>query len=36
LSPELASRMRGEVIVSYFEAPEAGGGLISQVRAVLP
>lgn len=36
LSAELASRMRGEVIVSYFEAPEAGGGLISQVRAVLP
>lgn len=36
LSPELAARLRGEVIVSYFEAPEAGGGLISQVRAVLP
>lgn len=36
LSPELAVQLRGEVIVSYFEAPEAGGGLISQVRAVLP
>lgn len=36
LSPELAAQLRGEVVVSYFEAPEAGGGLIAQVRAVLP
>ena len=36
LSPEIAAQLRGEVVVSYFEAPEAGGGLISQVRAVLP
>lgn len=36
LSPELAAQVRGEVVISYYEAPEAGGGLISQVRAVLP
>lgn len=36
LSPEVAAKMRGEVVVSYYEAPEAGGGLISQVRSVLP
>lgn len=36
LSPEVAAQIRGEIIISYFEAPEAGGGLISQVRAVLP
>lgn len=36
LSPELVAQLRGEVVVSYYEAAEAGGGLISQVRAVLP
>lgn len=36
LPPEVAAQMKGEVVVSYYEAPEAGGGLISQVRAVLP
>ena len=36
LSPELAAQVRGDIIISYYEAPEAGGGLISQVRAVLP
>jgi hypothetical protein len=36
LPPEAAAKMQGEIIVSYYEAPEAGGGLISQVRAVLP
>lgn len=36
LKPEEAAKMHGEIIVSYYEAPEAGGGLISQVRAVLP
>lgn len=36
LAPEIAAQLRGEVIISYFEAPEAGGGLISQVRSVLP
>lgn len=36
LSPELAAQMHGEVVISYYEAPEAGGGLISQVRSVLP
>ena len=35
LTPELAAQLRGEVVISYFEAPEAGGGLISQVRSVL-
>lgn len=36
IPPEVAAQMRGEVIVSYYEAAEAGGGLISQVRQVLP
>jgi P pilus assembly chaperone PapD len=36
LSPEVAAKMRGEVVISYYEAPEAGGGLIAQVRQVLP
>lgn len=36
LSPEIAAKTQGEIIISYYEAPEAGGGLISQVRAVLP
>lgn len=36
LSAELAAEMRGEIIVSYYEARDAGGGLISQVRSVLP
>ncbi len=36
LSAELAGKVRGEIVISYYEAPEAGGGLISQVRTVLP
>lgn len=36
LSPELAAKVRGNITVSYYEAPEAGGGLIAQVRTVLP
>ncbi len=32
----LADKMHGDIVISYFEAPEAGGGLISQVRSVLP
>lgn len=36
LAPDVAAKMHGEVVVSYYEAPEAGGGLISQVRSVLP
>ncbi len=36
LAPEIAAKLHGEVVVSYYEAPEAGGGLISQVRSVLP
>ena len=36
LEPEVAAKMHGEIVVSYYEAPEAGGGLISQVRSVLP
>lgn len=36
LSPELAAQVHGEIVISYYEAPEAGGGLISQVRTVLP
>jgi P pilus assembly chaperone PapD len=30
-----AAKMPGEVIISYYEAPEAGGGLIAQLRTVL-
>ena len=36
MPPEVAAKMHGEVVISYYEAPEAGGGLISQVRQVLP
>jgi P pilus assembly chaperone PapD len=36
LPPEVAAKMHGEVVISYYEAPEAGGGLITQVRQVLP
>ncbi|WP_246156444.1 fimbrial biogenesis chaperone [Sphingorhabdus profundilacus] len=36
LTPDVAAKMRGEVVISYYEAPEAGGGLIAQVRTVLP
>ncbi len=36
LQPEIAAKLHGEVVISYYEAPEAGGGLISQVRSVLP
>lgn len=36
LPPEIAAKMQGEVVISYYEAPEAGGGLITQVRQVLP
>jgi P pilus assembly chaperone PapD len=30
-----AAKMPGEVLISYYEAPEAGGGLIAQLRTVL-
>jgi P pilus assembly chaperone PapD len=36
VSPEVAALLKGDVVVSYYEAPEAGGGLIAQVRQVLP
>jgi P pilus assembly chaperone PapD len=36
LPPEVAAKMRGDIVLSYYEAPEAGGGLIAQVRTVLP
>lgn len=32
----LADKMHGDIVISYYEAPEAGGGLISQIRSVLP
>lgn len=35
ITPEIAHRLNGEIIVSYYESPEAGGGLISQLRSVL-
>ena len=36
LPPEVAAKMRGDIVLSYYEAAEAGGGLIAQVRTVLP
>jgi P pilus assembly chaperone PapD len=36
MPPEIATKLHGEVVISYYEAPEAGGGLIAQVRQVLP
>lgn len=36
LPPEVAAKMKGDIVLSYYEAPEAGGGLIAQVRTVLP
>lgn len=35
LEPDQLAKLQGEVVISYYEAPEAGGGLISQVRTVL-
>lgn len=35
MPPEIVAKLQGEVVVSYHEAAEAGGGLISQVRTVL-
>lgn len=36
MPPEVAAKLHGEVVISYYEAPEAGGGLITQIRQVLP
>jgi P pilus assembly chaperone PapD len=35
LAPEQAAALKGEVVISYYEAAEAGGGLIAQLRTVL-
>lgn len=35
LFPDQIASLPGEVIISYYEAPEAGGGLITQLRTVL-
>lgn len=35
LDGQAAAKMSGEVIISYYETPEAGGGLIAQLRTVL-
>lgn len=35
LDAAAAAKMPGEVVISYYEAPEAGGGLIAQLRTVL-
>jgi P pilus assembly chaperone PapD len=35
LDAAAAAKMSGEVVISYYEAPEAGGGLIAQLRTVL-
>lgn len=36
VTAEVQAQLHGEVIISYYETPDAGGGLISQVRSVLP
>jgi hypothetical protein len=35
LSDEEAAAVRGEVIIGYYETPENGGGLISELRTTL-
>ncbi len=35
LDAQAAAKMTGDVVISYYEAPEAGGGLIAQLRTVL-
>jgi P pilus assembly chaperone PapD len=35
LDTAAVAKMQGEVVISYYEAPEAGGGLIAQLRTVL-
>lgn len=35
LDPASAAKMPGEVVISYYEAPEAGGGLLAQLRTVV-
>lgn len=35
LFPEQAAKMQGEVVISYYETAEAGGGLIAQLRTVI-
>ncbi|MBL0925712.1 MAG: molecular chaperone, partial [Sphingomonadaceae bacterium] len=35
MPPEIVAKLHGEIVVSYYETAEAGGGLISQVRTVL-
>lgn len=35
LHPEQLAQLQGEIVISYYEAPEAGGGLITQLRTVL-
>lgn len=34
--PEAVANLHGDITISYYESPEAGGALISQVRSVLP
>jgi P pilus assembly chaperone PapD len=35
LNAEQAATLKGDVVISYYEAPEAGGALIAQLRTVL-
>jgi P pilus assembly chaperone PapD len=35
LNADSAAKVQGEVVISYYEAPEAGGALITQLRTVL-
>jgi hypothetical protein len=35
IDADIATKLQGDVLISYYEAPEAGGGLIAQLRTVL-
>ena len=35
LDAESAAKITGEIVISYFETPEAGGALIAQLRTVM-
>ncbi len=36
LAPEVAAQMHGDITISYYEAQEVGGRLITEFRSVLP
>jgi P pilus assembly chaperone PapD len=36
INQDVADKIRGPVTIGYYETPEAGGGLIAEVKSVLP